>query len=67
MSIKIIDQGDVHVTETELRRYRDEYRRAYSFYAGTPPTLEDFIRSRQMYERSRSSDAEVSWPLRMPS
>lgn len=44
MAIKIIDQGDVRVTESELCKYRDEYRRAFSYYSGTPPTLEDFIR-----------------------
>lgn len=48
MAIRVIDQKpDVHVTESELRRFRDEYQRTYMFYAGTPPTLEDFIRNRR--------------------
>ena len=44
MTIKIIKQPDVHVTESELARYQDEYQQAYMFFAGTPPTLEEFIR-----------------------
>lgn len=47
MSIIVDKKPDVHVTESELRRYRDEYQKAYMFYAGTPPTLEDFIRRRK--------------------
>lgn len=48
MTIKVIDEKpDVHVTASQLRRYKDEYAKAYSHYAGTPPTLEEFIRRRQ--------------------
>jgi len=47
MSIKIVKQPDVHVTESELRKYQDEYKNAYMFYAGTPPTLEEFIRRKK--------------------
>lgn len=45
MAIKISDEKpDVVVTESELRRYKDEYQKAFMFYAGTPPSLEEFIR-----------------------
>jgi L-amino acid N-acyltransferase YncA len=48
MAIRIKDQKpDVVVTESELRRYRDEYQKAFMFYSGTPPTLEEFIRRQQ--------------------
>lgn len=55
MSIKIIEEPDVHVTEGELRRYRDEYRRSYMHYVGTPPTLEEFIR----YRRAQQARAKI--------
>lgn len=47
MAINVIPDADVTVTESELRRYREEYRQAYSMYCGTPPTLNEFIRRRQ--------------------
>ncbi len=48
MAIKIVDnEPDVVVTESELRRYKDEYKRDYAMYAGSPPSLEDYIRSRK--------------------
>ena len=45
--IVVDKEPDVHVTEAELRRYTNEYRKAYMFYAGTPPTLEEFIRRKK--------------------
>lgn len=53
MSIRVVKQPDISVTESELRRYQDEYRRAYSMYAGTPPTLEEYIRIRQREKEDR--------------
>ncbi len=44
MTIEIIKQPPVRVTESDLLRYSDEYQRAYMHYAGTPPTLEEYIR-----------------------
>lgn len=41
------DNKDVYVTWSELARYTDEYNRAHLYDAGTPPTLEEFIRNRQ--------------------
>jgi hypothetical protein len=45
MAIKIIEQPDIHLTQSELARYRDDYRRDYSMYAGTP-AFEDYVRQR---------------------
>ena len=48
MAIKIIDeQPDVTVTSEELRKYKDEYSRAYMHYVGTPPSLEQYIRQQK--------------------
>lgn len=47
MGIKIIKEPDVHVTEGELARYREEYQKAFSHYCGPRPTLEEFIRGKQ--------------------
>lgn len=53
MSIKIIKEPDVHVTEGELARYRAEYERVMSYYAGPPITLEEFIRGRKARDSAR--------------
>lgn len=53
MSIKIIDQPDVHVTVNELHRYKHDYEKAYMFYAGPIPSLEEFIRQQKQRD-SRS-------------
>lgn len=47
MAIIIDKQPNVHVTESEFAKYSDEHRQAYAYFAGTPPTLEEFIRRRQ--------------------
>jgi hypothetical protein len=47
MAIHIVHEPDVQVTESELARYKEEYRKFCSYYAGTPPTLEEFIRQSQ--------------------
>lgn len=57
MAIKIIKQPDVHVTESELERYQADYQRDFMFYAGTPPTLEEYIRRRQ----KRDADPAKGW------
>jgi hypothetical protein len=44
MGIKIIEEPDIFLTKGELARYERAYERAYSHYAGTPPTLEEYIR-----------------------
>jgi hypothetical protein len=51
MAIKIIDEGEVRVTADELTRYEEEYKKAYAYYAGIPPSLESFIRRRQKEEK----------------
>lgn len=52
MAIKIIGEPDVHVTQGDLERYREEYQKAFSHYAGPRVTLEEFIRRKQR-ERGR--------------
>lgn len=50
MAIRITDRSenkDVYVTWSELARYNDEYYHAHLYDAGTPPTLEEFIRNKQ--------------------
>lgn len=48
MSIKVLDEPNVTVTASELERYQADYQRDFMFYAGTPPTLAEYIRRRQM-------------------
>jgi len=51
MAIKIIDeQPDIHLTASEHARLQDEYRKAFMFYAGTPPTFESWVRSQRISE-----------------
>ena len=48
MAIRVIDdEPEVKVTADELRRYKDEYEKAYMHYAGKPPSLETFIRGQR--------------------
>lgn len=46
MSIEIIRQQPLRMTQSELNRLRDEYNSIYSFYCGTPPAFEDWARER---------------------
>jgi hypothetical protein len=48
MSIEIIKEPDVHVTAGDLARYRQDYIRDHSMYCGPLPTLEEYIRRRQI-------------------
>lgn len=47
MSIQIIKERPIRLTEGELHRLRAEYQQAYSFYSGTPPTFEEWVRDLQ--------------------
>lgn len=51
MAIKIIDenplQPDVYLTANEHAKLLDEYRKAFMFYSGMPPTFESWVRQRQ--------------------
>ena len=51
--IRIIKEPDVHLTEDEYRRLLAEYRQNFSFYAGTPPTFESWVRQRQQRQGGR--------------
>lgn len=57
MAIKIIDEPDVRVTASELARYREEWRKFMSYYAGPPITLEEFIRR----QRNRHAERPNPW------
>lgn len=47
MPIIVEEEPTVHVTQSELSRYRSEYERDYMYYSGTPPTLAEYIASRK--------------------
>jgi hypothetical protein len=46
--IRIIeDEGpDIFLTADEYARLKDEYQKAFMFYAGSPPTFEQWVRQR---------------------
>ena len=45
MSIKIIPDGpEITLTESEYARLQAEYNQAFMFYAGIPPTFEEWVR-----------------------
>ena len=48
MAVKIIeDEGpDIYLTGAEYARLMDEYQQAFMFYAGTPPTFEQWVKSK---------------------
>lgn len=45
--IKVVDEGDVHVTQAELTRLRHDYGKAFTHYCGPVPTFEEYVRSRK--------------------
>ena len=47
MAIIVKKEPDVHVTEEELRLYRDQWKRSFTHFVGTPPSLEEFIRQQK--------------------
>ena len=46
MTIKIVKEPDVTLTQSEYNRYMDEYRKAFMFYCGTPPTFNAWVAER---------------------
>lgn len=44
MAVKIIKEPDVYLTQSEYNRLMAEYHKAFSMYAGTPPTFEEWVR-----------------------
>jgi hypothetical protein len=47
MSIRTIKERPIYLTQSELNQLRDEYKQAYLCYSGTPPTFEEWVRSKQ--------------------
>lgn len=48
MTIRIVPDGpDIELTESEYARLRGEYAKAFSHFAGIPPTFEEWVRSRK--------------------
>lgn len=47
MSIHIIEDDPLFISANELARYQREYEQAYMFYAGIPPTIEEFIKHKK--------------------
>jgi len=46
MTIQIIKQPPLRMTQTDLDRYRAEYQQTYMCYSGTPPAFEDWVREK---------------------
>lgn len=47
MSIKIIPEPDVYVTQEEIERLRQEYAKAMSYYSGPVPSFETWVKQRK--------------------
>jgi hypothetical protein len=46
MSIEIIKQPPLRLTQSEFNRLMAEYRQAFLFYSGPPPAFEDWARGK---------------------
>lgn len=57
MGIKTIKEPDIYLTESQRRRYADEYRKAYTHYVGTPPSFEEFVRRKLAASSSMGDDS----------
>lgn len=44
MTIRIIEEPEIRLTEGEYARLMEEYQRAMMFYAGPKITFEEFVR-----------------------
>jgi hypothetical protein len=54
MGIEIIKTPTIHLTQSQLNRYREEYRRAFMMYAGTPPDFEEWVIARGAIQETRT-------------
>jgi len=57
MAIFIKDDPDVFLTPSELARYREEYRQAFSMFCGTPPSFNSWVASRQEQKQARTRES----------
>ena len=57
MAIRIIKHDDIHITATELARYRYEFQREFAMYSGPRPDFEEWVRNRIRQERLRGRDS----------
>ena len=44
MSIEIIPEPTIRLTQEQHNQFMAEYEKKYQFYAGKPPTFETFVR-----------------------
>jgi hypothetical protein len=56
VAIKIVEEPDVVLTADEAQRYRYDYSRAYSYYAGPVPTFESYCRRRKAEDSTKCAD-----------
>lgn len=62
MTIIVTDAQDpLRLTQAELRRWEEQYERAFSMYFGKPPSLEEFIRSNSGLNNNKLSDLEAKY------
>ena len=47
MAIHILPEPDITISRSDFERYRYDYSKAFQYYVGPIPTLEEYIRSRQ--------------------
>jgi hypothetical protein len=62
MAIKIIKTADVHLTATQLARYRYEYQRAFSMYCGPLPDFEEWVAKQERQKKISRADPETGQP-----
>ena len=46
MTIKVLPEPDIHISQEELERLQDEYQKAMAYYAGHRMSFEVWLRKR---------------------
>jgi hypothetical protein len=52
MAIKVIKQPDIHLTASELARYRYEYEQCFRMYCGSRPDFEEWVAEQERAKKS---------------
>lgn len=53
MSIRVLPEADVYVSQEELERLQYEYRQAMSYRAGPVPSFETWVKQHKLGEKEK--------------
>lgn len=66
MSIKVLPEADVYVTQEELERLQDEYRHAMQYYAGPAPSFGTWVKQCKARDMNSRLSPQGTTPTTQP-